>query len=282
MKKNRLLLLTVPVVLIVSSALFYFVWLRYRPIEQEPSSASFVLGTLYGRIADSFAQSDIDGVLIEVHDSKPFSHEKLTALTNSSGLWEVKNVNLTEPIFVSASMKGYYPLLGATRSVEKEMEGVYSFGLLGLFRVSTNFAFSVSRWVSQSGPIQVVPLQNGQELTVPRKEPLVLAVGLENHDETAILGQDTRYVNTVNIWVFPMEDTVSCDFGGNSTTGRGEWKFSPLALHQVVNGVYGLSNVTTLAVMRFQEIGSYSVFIRYQDNYETYTAMTIHVNVSNP
>jgi len=282
MKKNRLFLLTVLVVLIVSSALFYLVWLRYKPIEQEPSAASFVLGTLFGRVADAFTQSDINGALVEVSDSKLFSHERLTALTNSSGFWQTKNVNLTEPVFVSVSVNDYYPLLGATRSVEKRMDGLYSFGSLGLFRVSTNFAFSVSQLVSQPGSLQILPLQDGQELTVPRKGSLALAVGLENYDETAILGQDTRYVNTVNIWVFPMGDTVSCDFVGNLTTGEGEWKFGPLATHQVVNGMYGLGNVTTLAHMQFHEIGSYRVFIRYQDNYQTYTAMTIHVNVSNP
>jgi len=280
MKKNRMLLLIVLLVLVISSASFYFVWMQHKLTEQKPSPPLFILGTLYGHVVDSIAQNTIDEAIVEIYDAEPFS-EKITALTDSSGKWEAKNVNLTEPIIACVSREGYYPLEGATRLAEKQMEGLYSLGSLGLFRISSNFTFSVSQSVSEPGSHAALDLQDGQELTISRMEALILDIWLKNYDETAALGQKTRYVNTVSIWVFPMEDTVSLDFGGNITIGRGEWKSGPVYKNQVVDGVYQLGSLGTSAIVRFQEIGSYTVFIRFKDNYQIYVAMTIIVDVNS-
>lgn len=277
MKEKSLVLVLLLVVLVISSALVYILSTQKPPSQasQSESAPQFILGTLYGKVVDPITHGAIVGAKVRIFDSTPFSDEEHNSVTNSSGYWHLYNVNLTEPIFIDIEKQGYYPPREHNGTVVKLSENLFDFGWTGILRVSSNYTFSVSTRLnpfSYTFPYYTVR-RDGDQISVARKDTLTLIISLVNNDKTAFLGQGPDYVSTVSMWVFPMADTVALNFNGQTGVGRVDWKIGQL-------GYIG-NNVGGFADLRFQEIGNYTLFIRLTDYYEIYTAMTIHVNVSN-
>jgi hypothetical protein len=249
-------------------------------------------GSLTGTIVDKVTNRGIEGAEVAVWNfpslSATESEDQVTNTTDVSGTWLISDVNFSQPLLVTVSKSGYYPVEMNNAWTNFEGNYLYDCQEISLARISKNFTFVVTNTgyvVLGDPPYVTETIPDGETLNVSRGNGLMVHMVLINYDRTAFLGSPYPYEggfnnNTFGLWVYPKSDTVDFWSPYLGTPGSENVTFDSLG------GSGSLNFYEFLQYLRFNEVGNYTVFVSYKDSLwgataTAYASITIYANVQN-